>query len=235
MPATPSPCSVNNTSSWIWCRSVILSVSSPNEPKSRVFPPNAIQETDNPCTTMEEYVQFETEKALRQGKVYNWETSKYGKISWRLDDVDINILKFFETKFPAIVYNDALKFESDFSSRTELNSELNDINLENETSLPECDKLFTSDTPLRTIYDELATDGGERMSQVMEVGAITFGRCTFVIDNKEERFEEKRCKLLGTPNERVARIEHEFDIWARTKGYIDNEHDEAIEFEADTT
>ncbi|GJX91262.1 putative RNA-directed DNA polymerase [Tanacetum coccineum] len=43
MPATPSPLSVNNTSSWIWCRSVILSVYSPNEPKSRVFPPNAIQ------------------------------------------------------------------------------------------------------------------------------------------------------------------------------------------------
>ncbi|GKD03631.1 hypothetical protein Tco_1178605, partial [Tanacetum coccineum] len=44
MPATPSPRSVNNTSSWIWCRSVILSVSSPNEPKLRVFPPNGIQE-----------------------------------------------------------------------------------------------------------------------------------------------------------------------------------------------
>ncbi|GJS02693.1 hypothetical protein Tco_0319201 [Tanacetum coccineum] len=43
MPATPSSRSVNNTSSWIWCRFVILSVSSPNELKSRVFPPNAIQ------------------------------------------------------------------------------------------------------------------------------------------------------------------------------------------------
>ncbi|GKC92068.1 hypothetical protein Tco_1157510 [Tanacetum coccineum] len=43
MPATSSPRSVNNTSSWIWCRSVILSVSSPNEPKLRVFPSNAIQ------------------------------------------------------------------------------------------------------------------------------------------------------------------------------------------------
>ncbi|GJT81161.1 reverse transcriptase domain-containing protein [Tanacetum coccineum] len=38
-----SPRFVNNTSSWNWCRSVILSVSSPNEPKSCVFPPNAIQ------------------------------------------------------------------------------------------------------------------------------------------------------------------------------------------------
>ncbi|GJV63791.1 hypothetical protein Tco_1474619 [Tanacetum coccineum] len=32
MPVTPSPRFVNNTSSWIWCRSAILSISSPNEP-----------------------------------------------------------------------------------------------------------------------------------------------------------------------------------------------------------
>ncbi|GJT48125.1 hypothetical protein Tco_0974282 [Tanacetum coccineum] len=33
MPEMPSPRSVNNTSSWIWCRFVILSVSSPNDPQ----------------------------------------------------------------------------------------------------------------------------------------------------------------------------------------------------------
>ncbi|GJT96431.1 retrovirus-related pol polyprotein from transposon TNT 1-94 [Tanacetum coccineum] len=43
MPAAPSPRSVNNTSSWNWYMPVILSVSSPNEPKLRVFSPNAIQ------------------------------------------------------------------------------------------------------------------------------------------------------------------------------------------------
>ncbi|GKD94315.1 zinc finger, CCHC-type containing protein, partial [Tanacetum coccineum] len=62
---------------------------------------------DNPDTTMEEYVQYETEKALRNGKVYNWESAKY---------------------------------ESDFSSKPALNSELiNNVNLENKTSLPEHD------------------------------------------------------------------------------------------------
>nr|GEU79054.1 hypothetical protein [Tanacetum cinerariifolium] len=34
MPATPSPRFENNISLWIWCRPVISSVSSPNEPKS---------------------------------------------------------------------------------------------------------------------------------------------------------------------------------------------------------
>nr|GEX02666.1 cytochrome P450 [Tanacetum cinerariifolium] len=43
MLVTPSPCSISNTSSMICCRSAISSVSSPNEPKSSVFPPNAFQ------------------------------------------------------------------------------------------------------------------------------------------------------------------------------------------------
>ncbi|GJZ74566.1 hypothetical protein Tco_0639031 [Tanacetum coccineum] len=41
--ATPSLRSVCTILHDFWCRVVILSVSSPNEPKSRVFPPNAIQ------------------------------------------------------------------------------------------------------------------------------------------------------------------------------------------------
>nr|GEV77675.1 copia protein [Tanacetum cinerariifolium] len=35
---------------------------------------------DNPNITMEEYIRLEEEKACRHGKVYNWETAKYGKI-----------------------------------------------------------------------------------------------------------------------------------------------------------
>nr|GEU65821.1 hypothetical protein [Tanacetum cinerariifolium] len=97
-----------------------------------------LQDIDNPCTIMEECLQFETKKALRNGLAYNWKTSKYDMISWCLDDVDTDILIFFEIKFPAIVYDDALKLESDFSSKPKLNSELiNNINLENETSSPE--------------------------------------------------------------------------------------------------
>ncbi|GJU56040.1 hypothetical protein Tco_1229754 [Tanacetum coccineum] len=32
----------------------------------------------------------------------------------------------------------------------------------------------------------------------------------------DERIEEKRCKLVRTPCERSANLEHEFDEWART-------------------
>ncbi|GJV09878.1 hypothetical protein Tco_1351419 [Tanacetum coccineum] len=55
-----------------------------------------------------------------------------------IDNPDVNVLKSFEIKFPAIVYDDALKLDSDFSSKPEQNSELiNDIKLENKASLPE--------------------------------------------------------------------------------------------------
>ncbi|GJY05471.1 hypothetical protein Tco_0371411 [Tanacetum coccineum] len=42
----------------------------------------------------------------------------------------------------------------------------------------------------------------------------------FTIDNEEGRLEETRYKLLGTPHERIASIEQEFDNWAKTNGYI---------------
>ncbi|GJU73850.1 hypothetical protein Tco_1265255 [Tanacetum coccineum] len=73
-------------------------------------------------------------KGSKNGKVYNWETVKYGMINWCLDDVDIDILIFFEPKFPAIIYNDALKVEPNFLSKPKLNC---NGNLDNMTSSPE--------------------------------------------------------------------------------------------------
>ncbi|GKG47313.1 hypothetical protein Tco_0504510, partial [Tanacetum coccineum] len=35
---------------------------------------------DDPNITMEEYIGLEEEKARKRGKVFNWETAKYGKI-----------------------------------------------------------------------------------------------------------------------------------------------------------
>ncbi|GJV48619.1 hypothetical protein Tco_1438831 [Tanacetum coccineum] len=57
--------------------------------------------------------------------MYNWETAKYGKINYI---GDINYLRFFETKFPAIVYDDALSSQH-----------VDEVNWKNETSLSEYD------------------------------------------------------------------------------------------------
>ncbi|GJS51938.1 hypothetical protein Tco_0625300 [Tanacetum coccineum] len=57
-------------------------------------------------------------------------------IDWCLNDVDINVLRFFETKFPAIVYDDALSLKSGFSSEPTVRSQhVDEVNLKNETSL----------------------------------------------------------------------------------------------------
>ncbi|GKB45777.1 hypothetical protein Tco_0896530 [Tanacetum coccineum] len=58
---------------------------------------------DDPNITMEEYIRLEEEKAQKYGKVFNWETAKYGKIWY---DEDIHDLRSVETEFPAISFND---------------------------------------------------------------------------------------------------------------------------------
>ncbi|GKD68298.1 hypothetical protein Tco_1322388 [Tanacetum coccineum] len=60
---------------------------------------------DDPNITMEEYIRLEEEKDQKRGKVFNWETAKYGKIWY---DEDVHNLRYVETEFPAIVFNDTL-------------------------------------------------------------------------------------------------------------------------------
>ncbi|GJS35774.1 hypothetical protein Tco_0534156 [Tanacetum coccineum] len=60
---------------------------------------------DDPNITMEEYIRLEEEKARRRGKVYSWETAKYGKIWY---DEDVHDLRSVETELLAIVFNENL-------------------------------------------------------------------------------------------------------------------------------
>nr|GEV18994.1 hypothetical protein [Tanacetum cinerariifolium] len=60
---------------------------------------------DDPNITMGEYIRLEEEKAQKHGKVFNWETTKYGRIWY---DEDIHDLKSVENEFSAIVFNDSL-------------------------------------------------------------------------------------------------------------------------------
>ncbi|GJV21492.1 hypothetical protein Tco_1370512 [Tanacetum coccineum] len=60
---------------------------------------------DDPNITMEEYIRLEEEKSQKRGKVFNWETAKYGKIWY---DEDVHDLRSVEIEFAAIVFNDNL-------------------------------------------------------------------------------------------------------------------------------
>ncbi|GJX78453.1 hypothetical protein Tco_0326602 [Tanacetum coccineum] len=80
---------------------------------------------EDPDITMKEYIQLETKKSLRRGQVYNWETATYGKVRY-FEDIDY--FKIFETKFPAIVYKEALTSEQEVSSEPTINP--NHVNFE---------------------------------------------------------------------------------------------------------
>ncbi|GKA29866.1 hypothetical protein Tco_0716111 [Tanacetum coccineum] len=90
---------------------------------------------DNPNITMEEYIRLEEEKARRHGKVYNWETAKYGKIWY---DEDVHDLRSVETEFPAIVFNDELSSEKTLSCEPTVSS-LNNNEIDFRISFDESD------------------------------------------------------------------------------------------------
>ncbi|GKA13357.1 hypothetical protein Tco_0693003 [Tanacetum coccineum] len=93
---------------------------------------------DDPNITMEEYIRLEEEKARRHGKVYNWETAKYGKIWY---DEDVHDLRSVETEFLTIVFNDELSSEKILSCEP---THIDEFDLKNETSLSEYDEVEQS-------------------------------------------------------------------------------------------
>ncbi|GKC74318.1 hypothetical protein Tco_1120201, partial [Tanacetum coccineum] len=77
---------------------------------------------DDPNITLEEYIRLEKEKARKCGKVFNWETAKYGKIWY---DEDIHDLRSVETEFLAIAFNNEVSYEETLSCEPTVSS-LND-------------------------------------------------------------------------------------------------------------
>ncbi|GJT75019.1 hypothetical protein Tco_1041744 [Tanacetum coccineum] len=90
---------------------------------------------DDPNITMEEYIRLEEEKARKHGKVFNWETAKYGKIWY---DEDVHDLRSVETEFPAIVFNDNLTSNETLSCEPTVSS-LNNNEIDFRISFDESD------------------------------------------------------------------------------------------------
>ncbi|GKD73935.1 hypothetical protein Tco_1332217 [Tanacetum coccineum] len=72
---------------------------------------------------MEEYIKLEEEKARRRGRVFNWQTTTYGKI--RIDD-DLHDLSSVEVEFPAIVINDAFATHDALQCKSQVSILVND-------------------------------------------------------------------------------------------------------------
>ncbi|GKC09143.1 hypothetical protein Tco_1000753, partial [Tanacetum coccineum] len=80
---------------------------------------------DAPNITMEEYIRLEEEKARKYGKVFNWETAKYGRIWY---DEDVHDLRSIKNEFPAKAFNDSLKSGESLSCEPTVSS----LNNEND-------------------------------------------------------------------------------------------------------
>ncbi|GJY85416.1 reverse transcriptase domain-containing protein [Tanacetum coccineum] len=90
---------------------------------------------EDPNITMEEYIRLEEEKAQKCGKVFNWKTTKYGKIWY---DEDVHELRSVKTEFPAIVFNDELSSEKTLPCEPTVSS-LNDNEIDFRISYHESD------------------------------------------------------------------------------------------------
>ncbi|GJT86047.1 hypothetical protein Tco_1067764 [Tanacetum coccineum] len=100
---------------------------------------------DDPNITMEEYIRLGEEKARKRGKVFNWETTKYGRIWY---DEDVYDLRFVETEFSAIIFNDNLTSNETLSCEPTVSS-LNDNEIDFRISFDESD-----DEDYTVVYDE---------------------------------------------------------------------------------
>ncbi|GKD77763.1 hypothetical protein Tco_1340384, partial [Tanacetum coccineum] len=67
---------------------------------------------------------LEEEKAQKRGKVYNWETAKYGKIWY---DEDVHDHRSVETEFPAIAFTDQISPKKTISCEPTVSSLNNEI------------------------------------------------------------------------------------------------------------
>ncbi|GJY41079.1 hypothetical protein Tco_0428349 [Tanacetum coccineum] len=90
---------------------------------------------DDPNITMEEYIRLEEEKAQKRGKVFYWETTKYGRIWY---DEDVHDLRSVETEFPTIIFNDNLTSNETLSCEPIVSS-LNDNEIDFRISFDESD------------------------------------------------------------------------------------------------
>ncbi|GJZ09508.1 hypothetical protein Tco_0543791, partial [Tanacetum coccineum] len=94
---------------------------------------------------LEEYIELEAKKARRHDRTFNWETATYGKVSYF---GDFNYLKYFESEFLAIVYNDALTFGPEISSEPKV-SPLKDDRIDFRISFDE-----SNDEDYIVMYDK---------------------------------------------------------------------------------
>ncbi|GJV94228.1 hypothetical protein Tco_1542041 [Tanacetum coccineum] len=80
---------------------------------------------------LEDYGQLETERALRNGKEYKWETTMFGKIwSQHVDEVDLkdetSVFEYDDEEYNGISFNDLFPFNIYFVNDSKLHTDNDD-------------------------------------------------------------------------------------------------------------
>ncbi|GJT51495.1 hypothetical protein Tco_0977652 [Tanacetum coccineum] len=81
---------------------------------------------DDPNITMEEYIRIEEEKARKHGKVFNWETAKYGKIcSLNNDEINFRISfdEFDDEDYTVVFEKNSFSYKIIFANDLKTDSE----------------------------------------------------------------------------------------------------------------
>ncbi|GKA00611.1 hypothetical protein Tco_0673161 [Tanacetum coccineum] len=105
---------------------------------------------DDPNITMEEYIRLEEEKAQKRGKVFNWETAKYGKIcSLNDNEIDFRISFDESNDEDYTVFFDKNSFSYKIIYTNDLKMDLENDN--EKVSMP----LFPSPEPTVGYIDDL--------------------------------------------------------------------------------
>ncbi|GJZ78835.1 hypothetical protein Tco_0643672, partial [Tanacetum coccineum] len=150
-------------------------------PKSRRKTPR----NRRPDITIEEYIRLKTEKALRKGKVYNWETATYGKTRY---DEDVHFLRSIEMEFPAIVYNDALTSELELSCEpTKKLGKNNEAKRTRYHALPckEYERVFMCKIAKEVWHTLIITDQGNSQVKNCNIDLLTEEYEKFSISHEE--------------------------------------------------
>nr|GEW79443.1 retrovirus-related Pol polyprotein from transposon TNT 1-94 [Tanacetum cinerariifolium] len=111
----------------------------------------------DPNITMEEYVQYETEKALRNGYMYNWETAKY--VNWKNET---SLSEYDDGKYNVMSEREALKKR--FSKKENFNI------LSIDKDLFSYDMIFVNDLKLNKDNDEdkIGSELGSELTSLAE-------------------------------------------------------------------
>lgn len=55
--------------------------------------------------TMKEYIQYESDMAIKNGRVYDWRYARYGEEKWYINHDDMDYTGFEEEDYPDIACN----------------------------------------------------------------------------------------------------------------------------------